>query len=147
MFIVAFSCSLLPVKYFVINNFVGIYKFVNYSDLNEPAFRIDEQVLVEYKDNVTYNATVISLPKNGKVKVQWDSRGTDEVFCSQCISIDQSSSIQGKRPSRSCVQKKRKNYNEHNDEFDPITYDEQNDEFGQTDETIVPGKLPQCGDC
>ena len=42
--------------------------------MNEYNFKIGEQILVEYGCDVTYNATVASDPKNGKMKVNWDSR-------------------------------------------------------------------------
>ena len=56
--------------------------------MNEYNFKIGEQILVEYAGNVTYNATVASHPQNGEMKVLWDSKGTDFVACSQCVSLD-----------------------------------------------------------
>ena len=99
--------------------------------------------MVEYAGDVTYNETVASDPKNGEMKVRWDSRGTDIVSCSQCISLDRDSSIEHKRPTRRCVAKVSYSYNEESAECgqQPVQHG------GGGQGNSRPGKFLQSGEC
>ena len=99
--------------------------------MNECKFKIGEQVLVEYANHVTYNATVKSLPQNGKIGIRWDSIGKyEEVDLRQYAALRQNSSVVYKRPTRKSAVKV--SYNEQNTEFDQQRTQPGEDEQGNS---------------